>query len=286
MSADEVSEERARELVRGLEIALARPFPGVRVIERDLRLPGGAQADLVAIDETGRIVLVRVSDGLAEETCLAALDLLAHARAHLKLLASHLKDPQARADLEPRLFLVAEAFSEQLKSRLAPLMADRVLLLEIRELSSASGSVSYLVPLDPPPLASEPRAALVEDFLIALGPDARRLAASAVRRIGRLDHALECSVFPLEVRWRLDARLLASLRRIGTRLEGRVSSHADPVEIADGAALEVFVERTLEAYLELAGRPGEDGEDLPEVDIRPATDGPVLTAEEIRAFQG
>jgi hypothetical protein len=282
MAAEEASEE----LVRGLEDALVQAFPGMRVLERELCLPGGARADLVAIDETGRVVLVLVADGLAEETCLAALDLLAHGRMHLKLLTRHLAEPLARADLEPRVFLVAQDFSERLKSRLAPLMSERVLLLEIRELSSSRGNRSYLVTLDPPALSSEPRAAAIEDFLAALAPDARGLALSAVQRMGRLDHELECAVSALEVRWRLGERLLGALRRTDQRLEGYLPRHGEPVAIVDGNALEVFLERALEGYLDLLGEAREGEDELPEVEIAPMPAGPLLTPEEIRAFLG
>lgn len=283
MSADEGSDERLAALVRGLETALVETFPRVRVVERALSLPGEGAADLVAIDESGRIVLVLVVDGQAEETCLVALDLLAHARANLKLLARHLDDPLVRTDLQPRVFLVSESFAERSKSRLGAVSSERLLLLEIRALETARGKAAYLVPLDPPTPTVEPPAAAIEDFLAGLSTEGRAIAGELVRRLGRLDRGLECAVAREEVHWRHQGRALCTVRHVEGRLEGLLPEQGRPLVLAGANEVEVFLERGLERYLELA----RDGtaEDLPAVERGPPLNGPILTQEELRAFQ-
>ena len=288
MDGQESSPERLAELEAGLERGLRAALPGLQIVDRSLEFPGGARADLVALDEGGRLLFVLMVDGEAEDTSLMALDLLAQARSDLDLIARHLSRPGLRADLEPRLALVADSFSDNTRSRLAPLTGERVLLLEVRELASARHASVYLVPLAQPPLATAKSSAAAEDFLVGLPERLRTMAADLVRRLRRVDESLECLAGSDDLQWRYRGRVLASLRSLEGRLEGSLPLAGDPITLEGGAEIELFLERTLERYVELLDSDGEDdlelGE-LGEVELQPHDAGPLLSAEELEAFR-
>jgi hypothetical protein len=295
MDSEETSPERLAEIEAGLERGLLAAVPGLEIVDRAMAFPGGAHADLVALDEGGRLLFALLVDGDAEETSLVALDLLAQARSHLALIARHLSrpgmGPGVRADLEPRLALVAEKFSESTRSRLTPLTGERVLLLEIRELSSASHASVYLVPVPPLPLVGAPRAAAAEDFLAELSDRSRHLAESLLRRLRRLDESLESLASRDDLQWRFRGRVLASLRSSEGRLEAHLPATGEAIELESQAQLEAVLERALGRYVELLE--GQDEEEDQDFDlpgdlgrgmIRPRDTGPLLTAEELEAF--
>ena len=141
-----------------LEVVLGKALPGLTVLDRKLELDGLLNADLVAIDASGRLVLVllrgpsEAQDDLAgERTVLGVLDALVWARRHRDLLARHLDGSQFKEDLEPRVVVVAERFGERVAARLSTLDPDHVMLLEMRSLRTEAGASTYLV--DPAPSA-------------------------------------------------------------------------------------------------------------------------------------
>jgi len=267
--------ERLRE---GLSSALAEALPDLEPVDRQLELGEGLEAELVAVDAAGRLVLVLLVPGEGDAAPLAALDALAFARANRALLAAHLGAASLRPDLAPRVVLVAEGFSPQLVARLEGLQPDSVRCFDRRVLASSRGRRVYLVPVsparagEPSPISSDPGI-----FLAALDATRRPLGELLVRRIARIDEQLACTALARSASWRLGNELLGSLAQVEDSLEGHAPPHA-PRRIESEADAEGFLEQVLGRYLELfggslsagprslAGPPGESSPAVPDAD--------------------
>lgn len=243
--------ERLRE---GLSRALAEALPELDPIDRELELGEGHQAELVAADPGGRLVLVLLVPGEGDEAPLAALDALAFGRANGALLAAHLGAASLRPELAPRVVLVAEGFAPTVLARLEGLQIDSVRCFERRVLASARGKRVYLVPISAPrtggpaPISADPGV-----FLAALDSASRPLGELVSRRIGRIDEQLACTALARSASWRLGEDVLASLAQVEGALEGQAPPHA-PQRIESAADAEQFLEQVLGRYLELFGR--------------------------------
>jgi len=235
-----------RDLAAGLEAIL----PGFAVLDRDLVLDGGLRAALVAADAQRHLVLVLDALALSEDqACLAALDALAWARAQRELVARHVGGGILDPSGEPRVVLVARAFSPLLLGRLAPLVPRSLLVVERRELESARARSAFYVPWVPPALAEpDPPAG----FLERLDEGLQRRADLLLRRLRRVDEALSCSGSQAGLRWSLRGTELCEVLEDPRGLVGRVSGRAEAVLLARDEALEVFLDLALARYLELA----------------------------------
>jgi len=267
--------ERLRE---GLSRALAEALPDLEPLDRQLELGEGRQAELVAVDATGRLVLVLLVPGDGDEAPLAALDALAFARANRALLAAHLGAAGLRVELAPRVLLIAEAFTQTLIARLEGLQPDSVRCFDHRVLSSSRGKRVYLVPVSPL-RAGEPSLISADPgvFLGALDAARRPLGELLVRRIARIDEHLACTALARSASWRLGNDVLGSLVQVEDALEGHAPPHP-PQRIGSESDAELFLEQVLGRYLELFGSslsasprslakpPGESSPELPDAD--------------------
>ena len=286
-------DRRLDELEDDLQSGLGASILGLEFVDRDLELEGELRVDYVGLDTRGRLLLVLLANEDDDATLLMALDVLVYARENLGLLARHLGKGRLRSDLGALVVLVAERFSTRLIARLEPLL-DCVRLFEMRELRSKAGSASYLVPVGAASATELDRAPLGPvDFVTTLPEEVRELGYLAVRRVSRIDSELQCQTRSDGLVWRFHGSEICSLARGSGGLEGTVATHGPRVPIRTLRDVEVFVEEalayTVEREADERGEGGElDGEE--EFDVGPgpglATEGgPILTEEEIQAFQ-
>jgi len=271
-----------------LEVVLGTALPGLTVLDRKLELDGPLNADLVAIDASGRLVLVlmpgpsEAQDDLAgERTVLGVLDALVWARCHHDLLARHLHGSHLSEDLEPRVVVVAERFGERVAARLSTLDPDGVMLLEVRSLRTAAGASTYLV--DPTPNAAALANATSSTFLEGLDEDLRGQAELLLKRLGRIDEGVHMRCTGEALKWTFQELPLCALTVVGGHLEGSLPDAADPLPFGEAGSLEAFVELALARFVELS-ESGDDG-DLEQVELIPAEPRPLLSASELEAFQ-
>ena len=270
-----------------LEGVLGQALPGLTVLDRKLELDGALNADLVAIDASGRLVLVllrgpreALDDQAGERTVLGVLDALVWARRHRDLLARHLNGSQWNEDLEPRVVVVAERFGERVAARLSTLDPDGVLLLEVRSLRTEAGASTYLV--DPTPHAARAGHAASKTFLEGLDEDLRGQAELLLKRLGRIDPGVHLHCTALGLRWTFREHPLCALTQVGGHLEGSLSDASDPLPLHEPGSLEAFVDLALRRFVELSGSL-DDGV-LEQVDLIPVTPRPLLSASEFEAL--
>jgi len=277
-----------------LEAALSDALPGVQIVDRDLQL-GSAQVDWVGVDADGGLVLFSSPVEGDDELVLRTLDVLAEARENRSILLRHLARTGLRAGAPVRVVVIAGGFPSRAVARLAPLSGREVVLLVAQRLCSALGETTHLVPAlapaDPAPeLHGGP-----ERFLESLPGALGELGALALRRIDRVDRALDRAASADEVHWRYRGRRLCSLVRASGRLEGRLAPAGPARPLGPDGEVDAFLDEVLQRVLELAeegpldagpapldGGPGE-GSSVPETG--PADPGLVLTAEELDAFR-
>lgn len=270
-----------------LEAILRKALPGLTVLDRKLELDGPLNADLVAIDASGRLVLVllpgasEAQDTLAgERTVLGVLDALVWARRHRDLLARHLQGSQLNEDLQPRLVVVAERFSERVASRLSALDPDDVMLLEVRSLRTEAGASTYLV--DPAPNAAVAGHPASSTFLETLDEDLRAQAELLLKRLGRMDSGVHVVCTVESLKWIFREHPLCGLTEVGGHLEGSLPDASDPLPLREPGSLEAFVDLAMARFVELTE--SEDAA-LQQVELIPAEPRPLLSASELDAFK-
>lgn len=257
-----------------LEVVLGKALPGLTVLDRKLELDGPLNADLVAIDASGRLVLVllrgpgEAQDDLAgERTVLGVLDALVWARRHRGLLARHLDGSQFKEDLEPRVVVVAERFGERVAARLSALDPDGVMLLEVRSLRTATGASTYLV--DPASNAARVGLSASSTFLEGLDENLRGQAELLLKRLGRIDPGVHVGRTAQGLRWTFREHPLCALTEVDGHLEGSLPDSSDPLAVREPGSLEAFVDLALARFVELS-ESGDEGA-LAQIELIPAT---------------
>jgi len=285
MSAQQDLEE-LENLQRDLESGLVEAVPGLEVLDRELQLGEGSCADLAGIDGSGRLVLIMLVEGEGDATALAVLDALAYARENGALLARHWKSARLRTELDAQVVLVADHFSTRLSQRLTSLGGTLVKFLEVHELSSKTGTASYLVPLRTLSSGAAPGVLIPEAYVASLPEYLRDPASLMLRRVGRIDEDLDCTATANGLQWRFQGEVLCSLSQGGERLEGFLAESSTAFNLVGDGQLDAFVERVLECYIErLDGAVRPLGEILEQVEIVPQDRGQLLSPEEIEAFR-
>lgn len=299
-----------------IELAFPALVGEHRVVERDLALDGRPLADWLAVGPGGAL-LVSVVDGASDEASLRALDGLAVVQDRPELLAAALEDD----DLPVRVVLVGlEGFSELQLERLGRLAGEGLWLLRRRELASARGTHTRLEALD---LATSedggdpvtlPAWALREPFhgfLARVSPDRLELALELVGRLRRVDSDLSWAPDGAFLECSGPSGRIASLSWIDGELRLESDEQSPIQRITDREGLDAAVVAVLMAHLSDMGDPAEEplssprprarlevvqgsaDDELPEVDeeefppheLQPLPPGPLLTPEEIQAFQ-
>jgi hypothetical protein len=293
--AEEASRPRARAAEEGGSTAawvdgLDEIVPGLEIVDRELLFEGGARADLVAVDPSGRLHLVLRAGEDAERAALDALDALALVRGQLELLVRHCGEGRVNPERAPRVLVVCAAPDARLVERLGALGDSGVVVLGLRTVKSAAGEHAYLVRLDPAARAAAGPGG-VEAFLRALPARLEALGAALLERMQRLDEELTCTGDSTTLVWRLAGEVLVKVERIGDLLQASVAPRHEPLPLADLGDLEGLLERALGRLVRVLGlneasQPvggAGPGKPKPLIPIHP--EEPLLTAEEIRAFQ-
>jgi len=267
--------------------------PGLEIVDRELHFEGGARADLVAVDPSGRLFLVLHASEDADRTVLETLDAVALVRGQLELLVRHCGEGRVNPERAPRVLVVCAGQDARLVERLGALGEAGVLVLGLRAVRSAAGEHTYLVRLDPAARAAAGPGG-VEAFLRALPPRLEPLAAALFDRMQRLDEELACSGDATTIVWRLSGEVLVKVERIGELLQASVAPRHEPLPLADLVDLDGLVERALGRLVRVlgltraeqpGGGPTSGGPKPSKPMLAMKPDEPLLTPEEIRAFQ-
>ena len=283
MRGDPRDELRLDELEGDLQAGLGALISGLEFVDRDLELEPNLRVDYVGLDTRGRLLMVLLVNEDDDATPLLALDVLAYARQNLTLLARHLTKGRLRSDLTPLVALVAERFSSRLIARLEPLR-ETIRLFEVRELRSSGGSASYLVPVGGGGELEAPASTSGSiDFVVGLPEEERELGYLLVRRISRIDDDMECRPLQNGLSWSYNGAEICSIRKGPEGLFGVITQDGPRMSIRTSREVEAFVEEALAYQVERAEDPLEEA---PLSQRRPPPlEGPLLTDEEIQAFQ-
>jgi hypothetical protein len=262
--------------------------PGLAIVDRELVFEGGARADLVAVDPSGRLHLVLRASEDADRAVLETLDALALVRGQLELLVRHCGEGRVNPERAPRVLVVCPGSDARLVERLCVLGDSGVLVLGLRAVKSAAGEHTYLVRLDPAARAAAGPGG-VDAFLRALPGRLEPLAATLLERMQRLDEELACSGDRTTLVWRLAGEVLVKVERVGELLQASVAPQHEPLPLADFADLERLVERALGRLVRVLGltrteRPPAGPPGIGKAPS-PRSDEPILTPEEIQAFR-
>ncbi len=273
-----------RDELETLIAGLDEIVPGLEVIDRELAFEGGARADLVAVDPSGRVYLVLRANQDSDTAVLETLDAVALLRGQLEVLVRHCGESRVNPERAPRVLVVCAGSDARMVERLGALSEAGVLVLGSRAVKSAAGEQRYLVRLDPGARAAVGPSG-VAAFLRALPARLEPLGAALVERMGRLDEELAASGDATTLVWRLSGEVLAKVERIGDLLQASVAPRHEPLPLAELADLERLVERALGRLVRVLGLTrAERPESSPE--RRPGrSDEPLLTPEEIQAFR-
>ncbi|MFT4647789.1 MAG: hypothetical protein ACI9X4_001003 [Glaciecola sp.] len=281
--------------------AMAEFAPDLRLLDRGWLLEGDSEiesdfdsetasadeltVDWVAVDASGRINLLlwmgADGDAIPSDPVELALEVLHRAQNQIPFILAHLGNCGIRPDLAPRLILAAEHFSASIVRKLGVLGEDRMRLVEVHEVRTASGVSHHLVLRWPEKQNSEPVGPLV--FMERL-PDSLRATAEIV--LQRLDHVDERVIYGgmgIEyLEWGLRGHTLCALQYRDGQLLASVSG-GESSELTDEPSAEAFIEVVLQRYFEiLEEKPvggDEDGKSLVDQGL-----GVVLSHEELDAF--
>lgn len=268
----------AESLRSQLEAGLREALPGIVIVDRDLALGARVDADLVALDGDGRLVLVLLLAGWeplpgTDRVVLATLDALAWARAQRELVARHLGDDRLRSELDPRVVLVAESFAPEVLERLACLGPGAVRLLEVRALRSAGSCSTFLCPVGEVAAGASDDPA---DFLDGLDEDPRALANLLVSRLERVDEEVECAPDDRGLRFSFHGTPLCHLSAVGGHLRGHLPGGEAPMPFRKEGDLDGFVDAALARYVELVELDAAEDEELAQVELVPHTPRPLI----------
>lgn len=273
-----------QDVVQALEESLEALLPGCVVLDRRLDVEEGPSADLVCCDADGRLHLVVLVEGGAQETVILALDTTSFLRRHADVIARHVGG-DANAELEPRLVLVAKHFSPRAAARLAPLMgedSDALRLFELRSMQSDRGEALWFARVWPG--SDEGGAQLVsfDTFVSRLGEEKQGLARAFEKDLRRVDPETRCEAKRDRVTWWLEDAELCTLRckdgNLALEVPGHdvfaLNSNADRVSALDGV-MELVLEQVVE----------QDDEPVDHEPIVMAEPVALLTPEELEAFR-
>jgi len=280
-------------VLAALEAGVGEALPGLEILDRDLVFDQVGRADLAAVDALGRLVLVLVAGEDPDQAVLDALDLLAYARTNTSLLARHFGSRRSDPGLEPRVVVVDPACDERLAVRLGALSSAGVEVFGVRTLRSAAGERAYLVATGRESAAATGEGG-IRAFLDALPLPLQEVGEELTQRMSRLDEELLATGDAGSLVWRLHGEVLARFACSGDHLTASVAPHHLPAAVRRSADVDGVLEEALArlvAELDPTGPPGArwvDRDDFEEADLPPrgsVSDGPILTDEEIRAFQ-
>ncbi|MBL8857708.1 MAG: hypothetical protein JNL28_04265 [Planctomycetes bacterium] len=256
---------------------------GLRVLDRDFVIalgPPERRADWLGVDRDGRLVLVlfvEIGDEVVATTVLTALASATEARA---AAARRWSGERLRTDSEPCVVVVAQSFTTRGLRGLSFLDSPHVIALELRTLESAAGAQPFLIRRT---LSAQSAAATVDPQPFSTWPAITRA------EIGLLAHAIERIDPEIERRdtadassWHWQGVEIAHATSADGRLVARAEHSPTAVPFDETARRELWVEQFLIAHC--ARRAGATPGARP-LDVLDRSAGPLLSAEELAAFQ-
>ncbi len=235
--------------------ALARRYPGFRVVDRELELAPGRVVQLVAVDGLGALhLLVAAEDD--ELALLTIIDALLALETDREVLAEHCGASDCDLRLRGRVIAISERFSERFLLRTRALQGDGLDLLEVRELASAAGRRVHLIAPAVPGVGRAPGApsSLVE-FLARLNDRARGTAQEFIERVKRIDPSIEPRPDGGELRFMLGATCLAALRDQRGVLGARAGAATSRELVLHGTReLEQMLDEVVRGYVDHWGQ--------------------------------
>ena len=258
---------------------LSRIIKGWRHLASDVRVDGDHVALLLGESE-GRLVFVHHIVGSKDEVTRGALMSISRAELDARRLGAQFSVGE---EIAPLVVVVTEGKTQGVLRQLSALCPEPLLLLAERRLTTAEGNMRFLEVLTPQievqvtPLESAARAV---SSTSQLSQELERVVA----RVDRIDPDLQRDRFEDEVRWSWFGEPLCSVELgTGSELQGRIGADGVPHDITESRSMEVFLDWVLARHLELIET--VEGDSLKDVELMPHSSEPLLTPEEIAAFQ-
>ena len=258
---------------------LARVIKGWRHLASDVRVDGDRVALLLG-EVAGRLVFVHHLVGSKEEVVRGALRSVSRAEIEAQRLGGQFSIDEAAA---PLVVVITEGKTQGLLRQLSALCPEPLLLLAERRLTSAEGNARFLEVLTP---QGEARTALTggEAAPLSPTPQSSKDLEEVVARVDRIDPELQRDQSGEEVRWSWSGEALCSIERgRDGKLLGRIGEEGVPHDLGPDQSVEIFLDWVLARHLELLE--SVEGDTLREVELMPHSSEPLLTPEEIAAFQ-
>jgi len=267
--------------IRHFSEELSCVLEGWQYLDSEVRVDGELVAELLGKIGT-RLVFVHHVVGSKEEVVLDALKHVSRAGVDAQHLARQFEVPVGVA---PLVVVITEGKTKGLLKRLEALCPDPLTLFAERRLSSTRGRARFLEALTPTGGIVSPPAP------VEASSDQQRESAQsvpawdeAIARVDRIDPELERAEGEGEMSWSWRGETLCCIvAGPDGHLIGRIGTEGVQQSLSTGHALEVFLDWVLTHYLELVE--GVDGEGLRRVELMPHPSEPLLTPEEIAAFQ-
>jgi hypothetical protein len=256
-------------------------FPGIEILDRDLRIGPEQRIPLVAADGAGRLVLALPVSGDREEDSMLVLDVLAWMHEHEGVLARHVDRPAPKRELPSAVWVIAPRLERPFLAKLRAVQSPALRAFELVAVDSRRGRRTHVaeVPLGDAPAAAEaPRDEIA--FFASLPREPRALGELLVRRLARLDDELGARRHAGALEWRLRDELVCGVSLRGEALEAEVPDTAGAARLASTKDVERLLDRAVHRYLVLRRA-------MPIEGARAAQSlrDPILTPEELAAFE-
>lgn len=258
---------------------LTRIIKGWRHLASDVRVDGDRVALLLG-EAAGRLVFVHQLVGSKEEVVRGALRAVSQAGLDAQRLGGQFAVDESAA---PLVVVITEGKTQGLLKQLRALCPEPLLLLAERRLTTAEANTRFLEVLAP---QAELRTVPVESEAVQQAPrpqrakDSREVAA----RVDRIDSELRREARGEEISWSWCGETLCSIGRgVERELVGRIGEEGIPHDLSSAQSVEIFLDWVLAHHLELIESVGGDA--LKDVELMPHSSEPLLTPEEIAAFQ-
>ncbi len=261
---------------------LSRVMDGWRHLDCDVRVDGELVAELLGkIGE--RLVFVHHLVGSKEEVTLGALRHVSRARTDARLLAPQFAVP---VDIEPLVVVITEGKTKWMLKRLQALCPDPLTVFAERRFSSVGRRARFLEELTPATVVVAPPSSPAEAAPKQLEESVESVPAwdAVIARVDRIDPGLERTGGESEMRWSWGGETLCCIAvDLDGHFVGRIGPDGVQHNLGTRRAVEVFFDWVLAHHLELL----EGGEDerLRDVELMPHPSEPLLTPEELAAFQ-
>ena len=259
---------------------------GWRYVDSDIHVDGELVAELIGrIGE--RLVFVHHLTGKKVEIIGETLKRVSSAETNARRLARQFR---SGVDAPPLVVVIVEGKTKGLSQQLGALCPDPVMLFAERRLATAGRSARFLEELTPALVPSAPRSLKTEAPVPELAPEVSEDSSAkpawdkVIARVDRIDSRLERVVEEDEARWTHAGEVLCcvAIDSDGHPF-GRIGTDGVQHSLGSDRALEVFLDWVLAHLVELSEL--EEQEGLRDVELMPHPSEPLLTPEEMAAFQ-